>query len=300
MTIGNNDDDGEFIELKPRITDPERPRLSASSISTFRQCPRQWYIKYMVGLPQPVGFEAKVGNFIHDIFEDIYEMDPEDRTPEAAREMAASRWEEFYDEVFNELSDAGIMVPEEQYLKGYTWDRTHTLWEIETPKEIELISAEMQIDTDVEGVHLYGFIDRLEAEEVGVVISDYKTGKMGKDGYIADKINQILLYCLGYLYQEGEKAALGRLIFLRDGIVEVEFTEEVIDETLKFLIRNNKRIKETVAGSLADAKAKTGPLCEWCSFIDLCPEGQAQFAKRRSEGRSRSDAPAYRILGIDP
>jgi len=202
--------------------------------------------------------------------------------------------------MFDEMSDAGILIPDEDELKKFTWDRTKTLWSIEKPDEIDVVESELLLDVDIEGIHLYGYVDRVSTEDESVIISDYKTGKMGGDSYLPDKINQILLYGLGYKYQEGELAKYGRLIFLRDGVVEVEFSDETMEETLKFLIRNENKIKQTIKGTVDEARAKTGPLCEWCQFIDLCEEGQEAFEKRREEGRSRLDAPAWKTLGIIP
>lgn len=289
-----------YLEIQPKISDPLRPRLSASSISTFRQCPRQWYIKYMVGMPTTAGYEAGVGNFIHELFEDLYTLPPDQRLPETAKKMAADRWEKFYDNMFDEMSDAEIIIPDEKELKIFTWDRIKTLWHIETPAEIEVVHNELKIDVDIEGVHLYGFVDRVETENNEIIISDYKTGKMGADSYLTDKLNQILLYGLAYQYQEKANAKYGRLIFLRDGIIEVKYTKETLDETLKFLLRNEKKIKQTIAGTADEAKPKTGPLCEWCPFIHLCDEGQAKFEERRNAGRSRLDAPAWKTLNIIP
>lgn len=289
-----------YVEIKPRITDPDNPRLSASSISSFRKCKKQWYIKYMVGIPTTAGFEAGVGNFIHDIFEDIYNLPKEQRTVEAAGQLAKEGWDEFYGDLFEKFSEAGMIIPDESELKKYTWERTRTLWAIEEPKDVNVLHTELELDLKIDNVHFYGFVDRISENDGEIYIEDYKTGKMGSDSYMYDKINQVLLYGLAYEHLTDTTPAKGKLIFLRDGIVEVDFDSRQFEETQKFLIRNHAAIVKVANGTLDEAPPKTGPLCEWCPFINLCDEGQEMFKQRREEGRSRPDAPAYKILGIDP
>lgn len=286
-----------YVEKKPRL-DLENPVLSASNISTFRDCQKKWYFTYIDSLAGIPGYEAAVGNFIHDLYEDILQLDPDDRTLELAKTMAANRWDEFYGDLAEEFMDLGVPIPGEHDLKVSTWQKTRGLWEIEKPQEIDFEHAELALNTEIEGVFFKGFVDLIHKMNGDLVISDYKTGKMGHDRYLQKKIIQILLYGLALKYQTGQEAKRGRLLFVKDGIVEVAFEEDTMEETKKYLIRNDKAIRRLIAEGRDSAKAKTGPLCEWCAYIAECPEGQATFAKRRSEGRSRLDAPAFRLLDI--
>lgn len=286
-----------YIETKPRL-DLDNPCLSASNINTFSDCQKKWYFTYIDSLPGMPGHEAAVGNFIHDIYEDLFKFDPEDRTLENAKLMCHANWAEFYADLEDSFMDLGVPLPPEEELIRSTWEKTSALWDIEDPSAVVFHSAELELETEIDGVLFKGFIDRINHEGSDLIITDYKTGKMGRDQYLAKKILQILLYGLALEYQTGEKANRGRLLFVKDGIVEVEFDEDVMEETKKHLIRKDKAIKKLIAEGRGAAKAKTGPLCEWCAFIPYCPEGQAKFEERHAQGRTRLDAPVFRLLDI--
>ena len=51
------------------------------------------------------------------------------------------------------------------------------LWKLEDPTETDLDEMELKVDTEVEGVRMLGFIDRLQFNVEGsAIITDYKTG----------------------------------------------------------------------------------------------------------------------------
>ena len=72
---------------------PELPRtFSHSSASLFKQCPRRWKHKYIDKLPDPAGEAALVGQFAHDVLEQLCKEDSALRTEVKANEIARSLW----------------------------------------------------------------------------------------------------------------------------------------------------------------------------------------------------------------
>jgi superfamily I DNA/RNA helicase len=55
--------------LEPLFAMAETLNISASSIKTYMQCPRQFYYKHLLGLPQPSHEAAVLGTLIHRVME---------------------------------------------------------------------------------------------------------------------------------------------------------------------------------------------------------------------------------------
>ena len=51
-------------------------------MSTFRQCPLKFKYNKIDKIPAPSGKEALMGNFVHDVLEELYGLPPEDRSQE--------------------------------------------------------------------------------------------------------------------------------------------------------------------------------------------------------------------------
>lgn len=51
---------------------PAPLRLSYTSLSDFLRCPRCWYVKYILNIPQRDSLEAHVGSLSHSVLEDFY------------------------------------------------------------------------------------------------------------------------------------------------------------------------------------------------------------------------------------
>ena len=66
------------------------PHLSPSSMGTFRQCPLKWKYNKIDKIPDPSGKEALMGNFVHDVLEELYGLPPEERSQAQAQSLARS------------------------------------------------------------------------------------------------------------------------------------------------------------------------------------------------------------------
>jgi len=65
--------------------------VSASQITTFRDCPRKWYFEKVVGLPRPSTGSTELGSAVHAVLEDYLRGDTEGIAPTSeAHEIAMS------------------------------------------------------------------------------------------------------------------------------------------------------------------------------------------------------------------
>ena len=68
------------------------PHLSASSISTFQQCPLRYKYSRIDNLPEPPSVDSLRGNFVHDVLENVYREESAVRTLSTARAIAKTIW----------------------------------------------------------------------------------------------------------------------------------------------------------------------------------------------------------------
>lgn len=244
------------------------PHLSPSSLSTFEQCPLKFKYSKIDLIPDKPGIEAIMGNFVHDVLENLYGLEPQNRTKDAARDLARAVWSEKYSETVT------AYLRREEEIKKFRWQAwfcIDNLWKVEDPTKVNPIGLESELNHSLGGVVLKGYIDRYaKAGESGLVISDYKTGKTPRAEWVSDKFEQLRIYAA--IMQEIQIFPVSslELIYLKDG---VKFTEEVTQDSLTATVARIVNIK-----SMVDERCETGEfepvksrLCDWCSYKNICP-----------------------------
>ena len=245
------------------------PHLSPSSLSTFEQCPLKFKYNKIDLIPDKSGIEAVMGNFVHDVLESLYKLEPQDRTKASARDLAREVFYGQYEERVVSLLHTEAAVKK---LRWQAWFCIDNLWKVEDPTNIHPIGLESELNHKLGGVVLKGFIDRYtDSNDNGLVISDYKTGKTPRAAWISDKFEQLRIYAA--IMQETQILPVStlELIYLKDG---VKFTEKVTQDALAGTVVRIQNIKSSI-----DSRCETGlfeaqksRLCDWCSYKKICPE----------------------------
>ena len=210
-----------------------------------------------------------MGNFVHDVLEGLYGYAPEDRTQDRAQSLAREVWDGG-----NWERRVKPLVPDAEEYRMFRWKAwwcIENLWKIENPEEVEPDGLEYELNGEVSGVNLKGFIDRFTMDEDGgVVISDYKTGKVPRAEYVDERFRQLRIY--GTLVNAlgiGQTSSL-ELLYLKDGVkFEVPFGEEDIVDINKYV----RDVKDDVdkACATGDFPPQKSVLCGWCSYKGICP-----------------------------
>lgn len=270
-------------------------KVSASSLDTYKQCPRKWKYIYVDDAKSSSTFATVLGNFAHSVLEEFYQWGPEERTEELAKEIARYEWDKM---VARHRGFASLKLDanDQKRMRIQAWKSVRGLWELEIPADVDVVDVEKEFMIQYEDTWIRGFIDRVEREEGGLQITDYKTGSAPKEAYKRDKLIQVELYALALdeLYEEPVISAA--LMYLGKEIVQTEINEIV-------LRRTRKRLSKAIASmgtslSTGDFEAKTGPLCAWCDFLIDCPEGIEEVYRLARYGRVRADAPGAILLGL--
>jgi len=245
------------------------PHLSPSSLATFEQCPLKFKYSKIDLIPDKSGIEAVMGNFVHDVLESLYKLQPQDRTKASARNLARDVFYEKYDVLVSNLLHTEAAVKK---LRWQAWFCIDNLWKVEDPTTIRPLGLESELNHRLGGVVLKGFIDRFtDSNNDGLIISDYKTGKTPRKEWLSDKFEQLRIYAA--IMQETQiwPVSTLELIYLKDGVKFSEkVTSKALDETVVRIQNIKLSIDERCTTGLFEAQKSR--LCDWCSYKRICPE----------------------------
>tara|TARA_Y100000741_G_scaffold267651_1_gene207975 strand:- start:2804 stop:3706 length:903 start_codon:yes stop_codon:yes gene_type:complete len=273
--------------------------LSPSSASTFSQCPQRWKFRYIDRLPDPPGRSALLGTFAHAVLEHLFQEQPESRTKEKAKSIASALWPETDSDP--DFIALGLDDQEKTAFKRDCMSAFNGVWEIDKykPETVDVESTELNVQVQLGDVPFRGIIDLVHREDGNLIISDFKSGKAPKTAKDEDeKMKQVLLYAAALREKTDEHIEKVRLVFIGNSTnkdYERVVTEELMHEPVSELHDTWGEIQTSCqSGSF---ETKTGPLCEWCPYVDRCIDGVNQVIQRFNAGRIRDDAPAMKIFG---
>ena len=266
-------------------------RLSPSGAGTFEQCPRRWRLRYVERLPDPPGEAALAGSFAHRVLELLMQRDPHERTVEIAKAIARAEWPGV--EADPDFRALGFDETGSKHFRWKAWQAIEGLWALEDPKAVDVRATEHDVEADLGGVPFRGIVDRLDEEGDGLVVTDYKSGKAPSARFRRGRLDQVLLYAAAVEQATGEMPVHARLLYLGQRPVGIKVTREEIDSVVDKLAGTWAAINTACATD--EFEPRTGPLCGWCPYVDRCPEGAKEVAKRQA----KKDADAAAMHGGD-
>ena len=280
------------VSDSPEQAVPTPPRrLSPSGAGTFEQCPRRWRMRYVERLPDPPGEAALAGSFAHRVLELLMQRDPHERTVEVAKAIARTEWPGV--EADPDFRALGFDEAGGKHFRWKAWQAIEGLWALEDPKDVEVRATEHDVEADLGGVPFRGIVDRLDEEGDGLVVTDYKSGKAPSPRFRRGRLDQVLLYAAAFQAASGEMPVRARLLYLGQRPVGIKVTREEIDSVVDKLAGTWAAIN--TACDTDEFEPRTGPLCGWCPYVDRCPEGTKEVAKRQA----KKDADAAAMHGGD-
>lgn len=208
-----------------------------------------------------------MGNFVHETLEYFYALSPEERDLPILKALATSTWEKS-----NWLERIEPWVHGADAIRMFRWNSwwcLENIFKVEEPTSVDATHIEYQLDGQLAGVTLKGFIDRFTIGDQ-VVISDYKTGKTPKPQWVGDKFLQLKIY--GALSQALGVATPDRLelLYLKDGTLFThEFTDADVEETVVYVTKTKEAIDEACVTH--EFETRKSILCNWCAYKTRCP-----------------------------
>lgn len=241
--------------------------LSPSSIRLFRDCPQKYKLAYVDKIKEPPKWHLHLGSFVHEVLEHLYALPSPERTVDALRVIARTRWDEhgWLERVESLEEKKGSLAD----FKREAFAAMTNLWEIEDPSTTDLEALERQVRVEVDGVTMSGVIDRLAVEGELAVISDYKTGKIPnprfENGSDEIKYFQLLAYALMLEALEARETSRVELLYL------TQKSRHTLDVTPAHLAVARGTIVETreaidLAATSGDFHCNVTKLCDWCHY----------------------------------
>jgi putative RecB family exonuclease len=248
------------------------PALSPSRASDFKQCPLLYRFRTIDKLPSPPSPAAARGTLVHAVLERLFDLPADERTPEAAQALLSPQW----DALVEQEPELAEMIATDDKLTEAGWfgdaqALIETWFTLEDPTRLEPAERELYVETDVDGLVLRGYVDRLDVAADGAMrVVDYKTGRSPSELFEGKALFQMKFYALVLWRLRGEIPRLLQLVYLGNGEV-VRYAPDEHD--LLSLERNLKAVWTAIehAATTGDWRPKTSRLCDWCDYRELCP-----------------------------
>lgn len=256
------------------------PYLSPSSLSTFEQCPLKYKLTRIDKLPEPPTQATLMGNFVHEVMEDFYALQPESRDIAVLKQISGDVWErsEWRSRVEPILqTDYGVKsgkIQISELLNKFRWQSwfcIENIFTVENPLEINPAGIEHELNGTINDVPIKGFIDRWSKSSDGLVISDYKTGKSPSPRFSDDKFMQLLIYAIVLSKEQELPVDELQLLYLKDNKVLTKKPKQDDIDSTSVRVR---RAWDGIQQRCESGQWETIPhrLCDWCNFKNtICP-----------------------------
>jgi putative RecB family exonuclease len=266
------------------------PALSPSRAADFKQCPLLFRFRTIDKLEGPPSPAAARGTLVHAVLEHLFDLPADQRTPEAAVALLEPRWSA----LVQERPELEAMIDDDELLTTESWfAAAQTLveqwFELEDPTRLEPAARELYVETEVEGLTLRGYVDRLDVAPDGAMrVVDYKTGRSPSELFEAKALFQMKFYALVLWRIHGEIPRQLQLVYLGNGEV-VRYAPDERD--LLAIERNVKAPRRPATGARAPRGCATGATSATCAR-----RGAAPLPRCPTEpATSRSTRPAQEL-----
>lgn len=240
--------------------------VSPSSLSTFQQCPLKYKFSRLDKLPSEPTEAQVLGSFVHEILEELFGYDPNDRTLTVARAVARKLWSDKWNAEFDQLKVKSSVND----FRWQSWWCVENYFAMEDPTIFQPNGIEVKVDGIIGGAPVLGIVDRWHLEDNGIVVSDYKTGKKPNAKYEWEKKLQITMYCILLSEQTGFDINRAELLYLKSArYATYEISNELIDTVTENVSETWVQIGKMCESGVFDTKV--GPLCNWCDYKNICP-----------------------------
>lgn len=266
--------------------------LSPSRVSSFQDCALAFRFSAIDHLPEPSSLPAVRGTLVHAALEQLFALDPGERTQERAAtclveaHVALRDDPEYLGLGLDEDADAALAVRAQELVDNY--------FRLEDPTAITPIGIELRLSAPLGDLELRGIIDRLELDaDGGLVVTDYKTGSAPRQQYEQGRLGGVHFY--SFLCEElfGVRPSKVQLLYLADPVAIVA---EPTDQASRGLRRKLTAVWAAIERSCEreDFRPRPSKLCDWCAFQQHCP------AFGGDPDRARAEAAAQAALAEAP
>lgn len=248
--------------------------LSPTKAGVWMDCRYRFFLQYVQRVPGRGRWaHLTMGNAIHAVLRDWFEVPLEARTAERVSAMMRDAWTD------DGFRDAEQSARTRDRASAMTWRYVQGLDPQFAPR-----SCERSLGARTAAITITGRIDRLdEAADGSLVVVDYKTGRRPPDEDEARSSPALAAYV--HCVRQSLRRPCSRVQLHHiptASVVEWEFTDDRLARQLERLDRVGREASSTQAQwdhGEADVAVlfppSPGLLCGWCDYRDLCAEGAA-------------------------
>ena len=190
--------------------------LSPSRASDFMQCPLLYRFRVIDKLPQAPSAAAARGTLVHSVLERVFDLPAAGRTLDAAAAMVAPQWAALLEAepelaalVDNDDPEALALWVKDAVALVERW------FSLEDPTRLEPAERELYVETDLDGLILRGYVDRLDVAPTGEIrVVDYKTGRSPSELFEGKALFQMKFYALVLWRLHGTVPRMLQLVYL--------------------------------------------------------------------------------------
>src|SRR5450759_5750159 len=190
--------------------------LSPSRASDFMQCPLLYRFRVIDKLPSAPSPAAARGTLVHSVLERLFDLPADGRTIEAASALVEPQWQALLEgePELADLVDATDLAAMASWF-GDAVSLIERWFTLEDPTRLEPAERELYVETDLDGLTLRGYVDRLDVASTGEVrVVDYKTGRSPSELFEGKALFQMKFYALVLWRLRGQVPRMLQLVYL--------------------------------------------------------------------------------------
>ncbi|MDO8436100.1 MAG: UvrD-helicase domain-containing protein [bacterium] len=276
------------VKMRTKSSSPQKylpAHFSYSQLAAFDKCPLQYKFNFILKIPKKGNPALSFGKTMHNTFyiflkqaneknsqeqENLFGVKNGEIKNETLRQSQGkfALLEQIYEKSWIDEWYENKKQKEDYYKLGKKIIKDFYAEFLKNPPKIlkinNVLALEMPFNLKIGEYTLYGVVDRIDEENEGVAVIDYKTGNP-KDQLSSDDKEQLLIYQLAA--EEVFKLNPQKLTYhyLNDN-KKVSFlgTRKEIEELKEKIIKEIEEMKKS------DFAATPGWQCAFCDFRDIC------------------------------
>lgn len=241
----------------------EGRRFSYSAFRMYDTCPKQYYYRYLLGVPEPPARALERGTLVHRVLERWHR----EHGSKGTREELHALLDDEIARRFTAVHDKEAADTREELL-GYL----DAYWAGRDGFEGTVQDVETNVNVELPDFRLMAKLDRVDAlSGGGVELVDYKTSRAQSANHHAGKDLQIPLYVLAWQKHAGELPRRATVWSLKDAkVVRLDVASDLGEERLAEAYEKARGIVEAIDEGRFEATP--GFHCRMCSYNFICED----------------------------
>ena len=241
--------------------------LNPSKLQCYLDCPKQYRFRYVDKRSERRQFgPTALGRSVHKALREFYAMPRDERSVDSLLRLLRLAWDGVGYRSAKEAEDAYARA--EDMLRRY-----HAGTNPQTTRVVAL-ESKFSYARSSDGILVTGRVDRIDIDDGGYVIVDYKTGRFGSDDIVLHESLPLSLYAIAVSATLGHDVHRIAIEHLTSGRrAETRRAPERLKQDWTKVAEHAAQMRSPVA----EFPATPSALCRWCDYLVACPEGRASI-----------------------